>query len=151
MRIVVQRVSEASVTVEGKITGKIGKGFLLLVGICDEDSEETVKKMADKVTGLRIFTDSQDKMNLSLQQVDGSVLSISQFTLFADCHKGTRPSFSKAGSPEHAERLYKVFNETVRQKGYIVEEGIFGADMKVRLLNDGPVTIILDSKEMWGI
>ena len=146
MRIVIQRVTEASVTIDGEVHGKIDTGFLLLGGVKDEDNEETVKKMADKVAGLRIFTDSQDKMNLSLGQVDGSVLSISQFTLFADCHKGNRPSFAKAGAPEHAKNLYLWFNEYLRQEyGLRVEEGIFAADMKVRLLNDGPVTILLDS------
>lgn len=148
MRLVVQRVSEASVTIDGKVHGEIGKGFLILVGISDEDDEKVVAKMADKVAKLRIFTDSEDKMNLNVEQVSGAILSISQFTLYADCHKGNRPSFSGAGRPEHASRLYLAFNECLRRYGLRVEEGIFGADMKVRLLNDGPVTIILDSVDI---
>lgn len=148
MKVVVQRVSEASVTIEGEVHGKIGKGFLLLVGIKDEDTEETARKMADKISRLRIFVDENDKMNLSLAQVNGEILSISQFTLFADCKKGNRPSFARAGSPEHAERLYLYFDAYLRSLGLHVEEGIFAADMKVRLLNDGPVTILLDSDEL---
>lgn len=145
MKAVIQRVSEASVTIDGEVHGKIGKGFLILAGISDEDDETVMEKMADKITRLRIFTDENDKMNLNLSQVNGAVLSISQFTLFADCHKGNRPSFSRAGSPDHARPLYLYFNECLRRHGLDVQEGIFGADMKVRLLNDGPVTILLDS------
>lgn len=148
MRLVVQRVSEASVTIDGMVHGEIGKGFLILVGISDEDDDKVVAKMADKVAKLRIFTDAEDKMNLNVEQVSGAILSISQFTLYADCHKGNRPSFSGAGKPEHAEKLYLSFNESLRRYGLRVEEGIFGADMKVRLLNDGPVTIILDSQDI---
>ncbi|MBR2825283.1 MAG: D-tyrosyl-tRNA(Tyr) deacylase [Solobacterium sp.] len=147
MKIVVQRVKEASVTIEGSVHGAIRKGYLLLVGICDEDHEEIVHKMAEKVKKLRIFEDEEGKMNLSLEQVGGSILSISQFTLFADCSKGNRPSFTKAGNPEHAKKLYEEFNAYLRSLKVEVEEGIFGADMKVQLLNDGPVTIILDSNE----
>ncbi len=147
MKVVVQRVSEASVTIDGQIHGKIEKGFLLLVGIQDSDSEEVIRKMADKIARMRIFVDENDKMNLSLSQVNGDILSISQFTLYADCKKGNRPSFSLAGKPEHAKKMYLYFNEYLRSLGIKVEEGIFGADMKVRLLNDGPVTIILDSNE----
>lgn len=147
MKVVVQRVSEASVTIDGQIHGKIDKGFLLLVGIQDSDNEEIVRKMADKIARMRIFVDENDKMNLSLSQVNGDILSISQFTLYADCKKGNRPSFSLAGKPEHAKKMYLYFNEYLRSLGIKVEEGIFGADMKVRLLNDGPVTIILDSNE----
>lgn len=147
MKVVVQRVSEASVTINGQIHGKIDKGFLLLVGIQDSDSEEVIRKMADKIARMRIFVDENDKMNLSLSQVNGDILSISQFTLYADCKKGNRPSFSLAGKPEHAKKMYLYFNEYLRSLGIKVEEGIFGADMKVRLLNDGPVTIILDSNE----
>lgn len=147
MKVVVQRVSEASVTIDGQIHGKIDKGFLLLVGIQDSDSEEVIRKMADKIARMRIFVDENDKMNLSLSQVNGDILSISQFTLYADCKKGNRPSFSLAGKPEHAKKMYLYFNEYLRSLGIKVEEGIFGADMKVRLLNDGPVTIILDSNE----
>lgn len=147
MKVVVQRVSEASVTIDGQIHGKIDKGFLLLVGIQDSDNEDIVRKMADKIARMRIFVDENDKMNLSLSQVNGDILSISQFTLYADCKKGNRPSFSLAGKPEHAKKMYLYFNEYLRSLGIKVEEGIFGADMKVRLLNDGPVTIILDSNE----
>ena len=147
MKVVVQRVSEASVTIDGQIHGKIDKGFLLLVGIQDSDNEDIVRKMADKIARMRIFVDENDKMNLSLSQVNGDILSISQFTLYADCKKGNRPSFSLAGKPEHAKKMYLYFNDYLRSLGIKVEEGIFGADMKVRLLNDGPVTIILDSNE----
>lgn len=148
MRTVIQRVSEASVEVEGRICGKIGRGYLVLAGISDEDDEASVRKMADKIYKLRIFEDENGKMNLSLPQVGGAVLSISQFTLFADAAKGNRPSFSKAGKPEHARRLYLYFNDYLRSYGLTVEEGIFAADMKVRLLNDGPVTILLDSEDL---
>ena len=145
MKLVIQRVKHASVTIEGEVHGKIEKGYMILVGIKDEDDEDVVWKMAEKVSKLRIFVDDNDKMNLNLAQVDGKVLSISQFTLYADCHKGNRPSFDKAGRPDHAKDMYLLFNEDLRKLGFVVEEGIFGADMKVELLNDGPVTIILDS------
>ncbi len=148
MKLVIQRVKHASVTIEGSVHGKIEQGFMILVGIKDDDTKEVVEKMADKVSKLRIFTDEEDKMNLSLAQVGGSILSISQFTLYADCRKGNRPSFTGAGKPSIAEPLYLYFNEYLRKLGYCVEEGIFGADMKVELLNDGPVTIVLDSDEM---
>ncbi len=148
MRTVIQRVTEASVTIDGNVHGEIQKGYMILVGICDEDDEATVRKMGDKISKLRIFTDENDKMNLSLSQVEGAILSISQFTLYADCKKGNRPSFSLAGKPAHAEKLYLYFNAYMRSLGYKVEEGIFGADMKVRLLNDGPVTIMLDSAQL---
>lgn len=150
MKVVIQRVSEASVTIDGEVYGAIGKGFLLLTGIEDSDTEEVVQKVADKVARMRIFDDEHGKMNLSLAQVGGAILSISQFTLFADCAKGNRPSFDKAGKPEHAKKLYLHFNEVLRSYGYQVEEGIFAADMKVRLLNDGPITIVLDSHELKG-
>lgn len=149
MRTVIQRVSHASVTIDGEIKGKIENGFLILVGIQDEDDENTVKKMAEKISRLRIFKDEHDKMNLSLKAIEGSVLSISQFTLYADCKKGNRPSFDHAGKPEHAKRMYLYFNTVLREMGFRVEEGIFGADMKVELLNDGPVTILLDSDEIF--
>ena len=148
MKIVIQRVSEASVTIDGTVHGKIGKGFLLLVGVTDADNEQIARKMADKLSKLRIFEDEQGKMNLSLTQVGGEILSVSQFTLLADCRKGNRPSFTGAGSPEHAEKLYLYLNEYLRSLGFTVEEGIFGAEMKVRLLNDGPVTILLDSNQL---
>lgn len=148
MKVVVQRVTEASVTIDGEVHGQIGHGFLLLVGVSDEDTEEVIKKVADKIAKLRIFEDENGKMNLALPAVNGEILSISQFTLFADCAKGNRPSFAKAGKPEHAKALYLYFNEYLRSLGLKVEEGIFAADMKVRLLNDGPVTILLDSNEL---
>ena len=147
MKIVVQRVKEASVTIDGEIHGAIEQGYLLLVGIKDEDDEVIAQKMADKVRKLRIFEDEAGKMNLAIEQIGGKILSISQFTLFADCAKGNRPSFAKAGSPAHAEALYLYFNDCLRKMGLVVEEGIFGADMKVQLLNDGPVTILLDTDE----
>lgn len=146
MKTVIQRVSEASVTIDGSVHGAIGTGYMILVGITHEDTEKEVMRMADKIEKLRIFTDADDKMNLSLKQVDGAILSISQFTLYADCRKGNRPSFGY--KVERAEELYLFFNEYMRKKGIQVEEGIFGADMKVRLLNDGPVTIVLDSADL---
>lgn len=121
---------------------------MLLVSFHDEDTEDIVWKMADKISNLRIFEDENGKMNLNLKQVNGSVLSISQFTLYADCHKGNRPSFNGSGDPVHAEKLWHLFNDEMRELGFHVEEGIFGADMKVDLLNDGPVTILLDSDEV---
>ncbi len=135
--------------IDGQVHGSIGTGFMILVGISDTDTEETVQKMADKILKLRIFEDKQGKMNLALAAVNGAVLSISQFTLYADCKKGNRPSFDKAGKPDHAKNLYLYFNEYLRKLGIHTEEGIFGADMKVRLLNDGPVTIVLDSEELF--
>lgn len=148
MRTVIQRVSHASVTIDGKVHGKIGNGFMILVGISNEDDEDIVKRMAEKISRLRVFKDENEKMNLSLKAVNGSILSISQFTLYADCHKGNRPSFDHAGRPEHAEKLYLYFNKVLREMGFDVQEGVFGADMKVELLNDGPVTILLDSDEV---
>lgn len=145
MRTVIQRVSEASVTIDGSVHGAIGRGYMILVGIVDSDDEAVINKMADKIARLRIFEDENGKMNLNLEQVSGAILSISQFTLYADCHKGNRPSFSKAGRPDHAKKMYLYFNDVMRRYGFDVQEGIFGADMKVRLLNDGPVTIVLDS------
>lgn len=148
MRVVIQRVKQASVTVEGALVSEISQGFLLLVGITHEDTPEIAAKVADKVAHLRVFTDEQDKMNLSLQDVQGELLSISQFTLYADCKKGRRPSFDKAARPEMAKPLYEQFNAMLESYGLSVKTGIFGADMKVELLNDGPVTIILDSNEL---
>ncbi len=148
MRTVIQRVREASVTIDGEVHGEIGNGLLILVGFCDSDDRETAERMADKIRRLRIFEDENGKMNLSVEDVGGAILSISQFTLYADCRKGNRPSFVKSGSPEHAKELYLYFNEILRSRGIPVEEGIFAADMKVRLLNDGPVTITMDSEEV---
>ena len=148
MRLIVQLVKESSCTIEGRITGAINKGFMVLVGFGPDDNEEIARKMAEKLVKLRIFGDNEGKMNLSLKDVDGAILSISQFTLYADCKKGNRPSFSGAMEPSKAKELYLYFNEYLRSLGYQVEEGIFGADMKIALDNDGPVTIILDSKEV---
>ena len=148
MRTVIQRTAHASCTVEGKITGKIEKGYMLLTGFSPEDSKETAAKMALKISKLRIFEDENGKMNLSIFEVGGKILSISQFTLYADCTKGNRPSFIGAMNPGEATVLYDYFNECLRNTGLEVETGIFGADMKIELLNDGPVTIILDSKEI---
>ena len=141
---------EATVVIDGSVHGKIDQGFLLLVGIQDADDEATVRKMAEKISRLRVFEDEAGKMNLSLAQVGGAVLSISQFTLYADCHKGNRPSFDKAGKPDHARKMYAYFNDVMRELGHHVEEGVFAADMKVSLCNDGPVTIIMDSQELFG-
>ena len=148
MRTVIQRVKHASVTIDGVVNGKIEQGFLLLVGIKDDDTEAVVEKMADKIAKMRIFDDENGKMNLALQQVGGAILSISQFTLFANCKKGNRPSFDGAGKPEHAKAMYLYFNKVLRRYGLQVEEGIFAADMKVELLNDGPITIWLDSEDL---
>lgn len=148
MKVVVQRVKYASVHVDGELISKINQGFLLLVGVTQGDTEAQAAKIADKVAHLRVFTDENDKMNLSLLDVGGEILSISQFTLYADCKKGRRPSFDKAARPEQANPLYEKFNEMLRGYGLSVGTGIFGADMKVELLNDGPVTIILDSAEL---
>ena len=148
MRFVIQRVKDASVTVEGKITGKINKGFLVLIGVCEEDTKEIADKMIKKLINMRIFEDESGKTNLSLNDVDGELLLVSQFTLYADCKKGNRPSFIKAGDPELANLLYEYIIDKCKEKIKIVETGIFGADMKVELLNDGPFTVILDSSEL---
>ena len=148
VRTVIQRVSEASVTIDGSVHGEIGTGLLILAGFCDRDDRQTAERMAEKTRKLRIFEDENGKMNRSVEDIGGAVLSISQFTLYADCRKGNRPSFVKSGSPEHAKELYLYFNEVLRSMGIHVEEGIFAADMKVRLLNDGPVTITMDSEEV---
>ena len=145
MRFVIQRVKHAAVTVNGEITGKIGKGFLVLIGVCQEDTTETADKLVRKMTGLRIFEDDEGKTNLSLESVGGSLLLVSQFTLYADCKKGNRPSFINAGSPDHAEALYNYIVDECRVRGFETGTGIFGEEMDVELLNDGPFTIILDS------
>lgn len=149
MKIVVQRVKEAGVTVDGQVVGKIGAGFLALVGVAEEDTEQTVEKMVDKMCKLRIFPDSEGKTNLSLKDVGGELLVVSQFTLYADCKKGNRPSFVKAGSPDKAKKLYEHAVDRCRLYADKVEHGIFGADMKVSLVNDGPFTILLDSEELF--
>lgn len=148
MRIVLQRVTHASVKVDGVCTGSIEHGFLALVGIAQSDTLEIVKKLAKKCAELRVFEDELGKMNKGLTDIEGAILSISQFTLYADCKKGRRPGFEKAAKGEIANPMYEAFNEELRSYGIHVETGIFGADMKVELLNDGPVTIILDSAEL---
>ncbi len=149
MRLVVQRVTEASCTVDDQITGKIGRGYMVLVGLGLTDKEETVEKMAVKLSKLRIFDDENGKINRSIHDVDGKILSISQFTLYADAKKGNRPSFTDALGGDRAKELYLYFNECLRNLSLEVEEGIFGADMKIALVNDGPVTVILDSEVLW--
>jgi len=146
MRVVVQKVTESSVTVEDEIIGEIGEGFMLLVGIGKDDTHEDVHYLVRKVSNLRVFEDEEGKMNRSLKDVDGAILSISQFTLFADTKKGNRPSFTNAAPPETGEALYQMFNELLRAEGFPVASGKFGAHMSVRLNNDGPVTILIDSK-----
>lgn len=148
MRFVIQRVLEANVKVDGTTIGQIEKGFVVLIGISDNDTKEIADKMTKKMLGLRIFEDENGKTNLDLKTVDGQLLLISQFTLYADCKKGNRPSFIKAGAPQHAENLYYHIIESCRQEITTVEQGRFGADMKVSLINDGPFTIILDSDEV---
>ena len=148
MRTVVQRVTHASVKVDGQTLGEIGKGFLILLGVAEEDDEAIADKMADKICRLRIFEDENGKTNLSLADVSGEILVVSQFTLYADCKKGNRPSFVKAGNPEKANRLYEYFMKRCQTHVQTVEHGQFGADMKVELLNDGPFTLMLDSKEL---
>ncbi|TWE02512.1 D-tyrosyl-tRNA(Tyr) deacylase [Neobacillus bataviensis] len=146
MRIVVQRSKEAKVTVDGEITGQITKGFVLLVGVTHEDKEEDAAYLADKIANLRIFEDHDGKMNHSLLDVGGEILSVSQFTLYGDCRKGRRPNFMEAARPEQAVVLYEAFNQMLRDKGITVETGVFGAMMDVELINDGPVTLIVESK-----
>ena len=149
MRIVIQRVKYASVTVDGKICGQIDQGLMALVGFCAHDSVDMLEPMAEKMVNLRIFEDDDEKMNLSLLDVGGELLAISQFTLYADCRKGRRPSFNLAKKADEANELYEEFVKLCEGKiGKKVETGIFGADMKVELLNDGPVTIILDSEQI---
>ncbi len=149
MRVVVQRCSRAQVRIDGAVVGSIGQGFMLLVGITEGDTKAQAELLAKKVAQMRVFEDEQGKMNLGMQEVGGAILSISQFTLYADCKKGNRPSFIKAARPETAEPLYDYFNDLLRtQYGLQVETGRFGADMKVDFINDGPVTILLDTTEL---
>lgn len=150
MRFVIQRVQNASVTVEEKIIGQIGQGFLVLVGVCNEDTTQIADKMIKKLIGLRIFQDENGKTNLDIKTVGGELLIVSQFTLYADCKKGNRPSFTKAGEPQMAEQLYEYIIEQCKKEIPLVEHGSFGADMKISLLNDGPFTIILDSADILG-
>lgn len=148
MRFVIQRVQHAEVKVDGESTGKIDKGFLVLIGVAETDTKEIADKMIKKLLGLRIFEDDQGKTNLDLHAVNGELLLVSQFTLYADCRKGNRPSFIKAGNPQLANELYEYIIGKCRESIPKVEKGIFGADMKVSLLNDGPFTILLDSEEI---
>ena len=148
MRFVIQRVCEASVAVEGQVIGQIGHGLLVFVGVADSDDKLVADKMIDKLTKLRIFEDADGKTNLSIADVGGKFLVISQFTLYADCRKGNRPSFTLAGRPDKAEELYEYVISEIGKKGFCVEHGSFGAEMKVALLNDGPFTILLDSDEI---
>ena len=145
MKFVIQRVAHASVTVDGEVIGKIGRGYMVLIGACDADDEAIADKMVDKMIKLRINRDAEGKTNLSLADVDGGLLLVSQFTLYANCKKGNRPSFVDAGSPEHAEALYEYIIERCRERVPVVQTGSFGAEMAVELLNEGPFTIILDS------
>lgn len=145
MRAVVQRVKEASVEVQGKIVGKINQGLLVLLGVGEDDDYKDLEYMVEKVLGLRIFQDENDKMNLSLMDIEGELLVVSQFTLYGDVRKGRRPSFTESAHPDVAEKLYDKFIETAKSKGIKVEKGVFGAHMDVSLINDGPVTILLDS------
>ncbi|WP_343687201.1 D-aminoacyl-tRNA deacylase [Chryseobacterium gleum] len=145
MKIVIQRVSEASVKVEGKIVGEIGKGLMLLVGVDENDEKTDADWLVQKVLNLRIFGDEEDKLNLSVKDISGEILCISQFTLIADYKKGNRPSFIKAAKPDKAVPLFDYFKEEISKSGLKTESGIFGADMKVSLINDGPVTIVMDS------
>ncbi len=149
MRIVVQRCSRAEVRIDGRTVGQIGQGFMLLVGITENDTKAEAELLAKKIAQLRVFEDPEGKMNLAIRDVGGAILSISQFTLYADCRKGNRPSFIRAARPEQASPLYDYFNETLRETyGLTVETGRFGADMKVDFINDGPVTILLDTDEL---
>ena len=148
MRFLIQRVNHASVTVDDKEVGKIEKGLLVFVGVFEEDTEEVADKLIRKLLGLRIFADENGKTNLSLTDVKGELLIVSQFTLCADCKKGNRPSFTKAGNPDKANELYEYILSACREKNTVTESGVFGADMRVDLSNDGPFTILLDSHEM---
>ncbi len=150
MKLVIQRVTHASVTVDNNVIGKIGKGYMVLIGVSDTDTEEIADKMLDKMIKLRIFEDENGKTNLSLADVGGELLLISQFTLYANCKKGNRPSFIEAGAPDHANALYEYIIEKCKERVDVVEQGEFGAEMKVELLNDGPFTVILDSEQICG-
>lgn len=148
MKFVIQRVTEANVKVDGEIIGEIGKGFIVLIGVGEDDTREIADKMVKKMTGLRIFEDENGKTNLSLADVGGQMLLISQFTLYANCRKGNRPSFIEAGAPDKANEMYEYIIEECKKVVPVVERGQFGADMKVSLVNDGPFTIILDSAQL---
>ena len=146
MRIVLQRVKSASVSIDETVVGKIGVGYVLLVGIAHNDTEAELDYLVRKITKLRVFEDLVGKMNLAIEDVGGQILSISQFTLYADTKKGNRPSFTKAGAPDFADKMYQLFNKKLRDTGLTVETGEFGANMQVQLINDGPVTIIFDTE-----
>ena len=148
MKFVIQRVTEANVKVDGEIIGEIGKGFMVLIGVGEDDTREIADKMVKKMTGLRIFEDENGKTNMSLADVGGQMLLISQFTLYANCRKGNRPSFIEAGAPDKANEMYEYIIEECKKVVPVVERGQFGADMKVSLVNDGPFTIILDSAQL---
>lgn len=149
MRAVVQRVKNASVTVDGTVTGAIKNGLLVYLGVANEDNENVCVKMANKISKLRIFEDDNEKMNLSVQDVGGSILVVSQFTLYANLHKGNRPSYDEAGEPKHAEKLYEYFLKILEDMGFDTAHGIFGAHMHVEYENDGPVTILMDSNDLF--
>ena len=149
MRACVQRVSQASVTVDGEVVGEIERGLLVLLGVASEDTEDDSRLLADKICGLRVFEDADDKMNLSIEDIGGAMLVVSQFTLFGDCRKGRRPSFVQAAPPEQAEQLYETFVAGVGVRGIKVATGRFRAHMDVALVNDGPVTLLLDSKKLF--
>ena len=146
MRAVLTRVKSASVSIDGEVVGKIGKGFLILLGVGPNDTEKECRYLAEKALGLRVFTDENDKMNLGLEAVNGEVLVVSQFTLYGNCRKGRRPSFTDAAGPELGNAMYEKFLAICEELGYPPQHGEFGADMKVALVNDGPVTICIDSK-----
>ena len=148
MRFVVQRVTHASVTVDSQVIGKIGNGFMVLIGVADTDTREIADKMVKKLLGLRIFEDENGKTNLDIHTVGGELLLISQFTLYANCRHGNRPSFSEAGKPDMANEMYEYISAKCKEQVPVVEKGEFGADMKVELLNDGPFTILLDSDQL---
>ena len=148
MKFVIQRVSSASVAIDGNMIGKINKGFMVLIGVSNSDTKEIADKMIKKMIGLRIFEDENGKTNLALADVDGSLLLISQFTLYANCKKGNRPSFIEAGAPALAEELYEYIISKCKESIPVVEKGSFGADMKVSLVNDGPFTVVLDSEQL---
>ena len=148
MRFVIQRVTKSSVKVDDEVIGQIGKGFMVLIGVADSDTKEIADKMIKKMLGLRIFEDENGKTNLSLDQVQGELLLISQFTLYANCKKGNRPSFIEAGKPDMAEQMYEYIIRQCKERVSVVEQGRFGADMKVSLINDGPFTIVLDSERL---
>ncbi len=147
MKVVIQRVEKSSVTVNNNIVGSIGAGFLILLGVCEEDTKKDVEVLVDKISKLRIFSDENDKVNLSINDINGAILVVSQFTLYADCRKGNRPSFINAGKPDLANDLYEYFKEYSTSKFSKVECGIFGEHMKINIVNDGPFTILLEAKD----